>query len=108
VDALELERDERAAQIEVQRAVHAQPGNLQQPLERVARDVAAVLAHVLHPPAATRHWRAAPTPIASATGIVPASNFAGGSAQVDSVSPTRAIMCPPPRNGGTGSSSSPA
>src|SRR5690349_2585040 len=47
---------------------------------------------------------AAPSPIASATGIVPASNLAGGSAQVDSVSPTRAIMCPPPRNGGISSS----
>ena len=55
-------------------------------------------------PMPARNSTAAPSPIASAIGIVPASKRVGGSAQVDSKSPTRAIMCPPPRKGGIASS----
>ena len=54
-------------------------------------------------PIEASHSTASPSPIASAIGIVPASKRVGGSAQVDSKSPTRAIMCPPPRNGGIAS-----
>jgi hypothetical protein len=57
-------------------------------------------------PMPDRNSVAAPRPIASAIGIVPASKRAGGSAHVEPSSVTRAIMCPPPRNGGIVSSSS--
>ena len=49
---------------------------------------------------------AAPSPMASAIGGVPASNFAGSSAGVKPSRRTSAIMSPPPRKGGMASSSS--
>ena len=49
---------------------------------------------------------ATPSPMASAICEVPASNFHGRSAHVDSVSPTILIMWPPAMNGGMRSSSS--
>ena len=54
-------------------------------------------------------WRkstAAPKPIASVIGGVPASNLAGTGAAVNPSRRTSAIMLPPPRNGGVASSSS--
>ena len=49
---------------------------------------------------------AAPKPIASVIGGVPASNLAGTAAGVNPSRRTSEIMLPPPRNGGVASSSS--
>ncbi len=57
-------------------------------------------------PIDSRYSTAAPKPIASTIGGVPASNLAGTGAVVKPSSRTSAIMLPPPRNGGIASSSS--
>ena len=77
-----------------------------QALERVADELALVRRGraPCRCPAGSRPRR--PRPIASAMFAVPASNFAGLSAQRVSSTETEAIMCPPVMNGGIASSSS--
>ena len=82
------------------------PGDRGQALERVGRRGRARARAPAPCRCRARKSTAAPSPIASAIGDVPASNFAGSSAQRDSSASTREIMCPPPRNGGIASSSS--
>ena len=82
------------------------PAISRQALERVGGELALVRADVLHAEArrGSRPRRRGRSPRRSSD--VPASNFAGSSAQRISSSETTAIMCPPPRNGGIASSSS--
>src|SRR3954467_6925421 len=57
-------------------------------------------------PSESSQRMAAPRPAASTYGVVPASNFQGSEFHVDISQSTRAIISPPPRNGGISSSSS--
>ena len=105
VDALDRERDDPAAAVEVGRPEERDAVDLGQPLERVGGQLALVRAHVLH---AERRQvldrRAEPHRLVAAE--VPASNLKGSSFQVERSRSTREIMWPPPRNGRIPSSSS--
>ena len=107
VDVAEGEAEHAAAHLDVVGAVDRDvvAVALVERVEGVAGELHLVPADLGHAES-SRYSTAAPNPIASVIGGVPASNLAGTGAVVNPSRRTSAIMLPPPRNGGIASSSS--